>query len=72
MFTAKAFVAVLGRNHSVAYFDRIIVLKALQRGTSVKGGVHTRYVDLSGVHASLLRVSALPLMEVCTTVLQTQ
>ena len=30
------------KHYSVAYFARIAVFEALQRGTSVKGGAHTR------------------------------
>ena len=37
-------VAVPGRDYSVAYVDRVTSFKALQRSTSVKGGVHTCYI----------------------------
>ena len=45
----ERYVAVLRveiEHYSIAYFDRVIVFKALQRRTSVKGGAHTHYVDL--------------------------
>ena len=29
-------------HYSVTYFDRVTVLEALKRSTSVKGGAHTR------------------------------
>ena len=44
------------KHYSVAYFDRVTAFKVLQPGTSVKGGAHMHYVDLSGIHASSLRV----------------
>ena len=50
--------------YSVAYSDRVTVFGALYRSTSVKGGAHTRYVDLSGIDAALLRVWAPPLTEI--------
>ena len=31
-------------HYSIAYFDHITAFKALQHGTSVKGGAHTRWV----------------------------
>ena len=32
--------------HSVAYFARIAAFEALKRGASVKGGGHTRFVQV--------------------------
>ena len=46
------------KHYSVVYFDRITVFNALLCSTSIKGGahLHSHYVDLSGIHASLLHV----------------
>ena len=43
-------------HYFVAYFDCITVFEALYHRTSVKGGAHTRCLDLpvSGIDASLL------------------
>ena len=43
-------------HYSVAYFDCITVFEVLYRSTSIKGGAHTRYVDLSGIDAASLLV----------------
>ena len=50
--------------YSITYLDRIAVLEALCRWTSVKGGAHMCFVDLLDIHAYTKRVWALPLMEV--------
>ena len=50
--------------YSVAYFDRVAAFEASYRWTSVKGGAHTRFVDLLDIHASTKRVWAPPLTEV--------
>ena len=50
--------------YSVASFDSVTTIKALQHRTSFKGGAHTQCIDLSGIHASLLCISAPPLTEV--------
>ena len=44
---------LLIEHYFVAYFDHVAVFKALQCRTSVKGGVHTHCVDVSGIHASM-------------------
>ena len=44
------------KDYSVAYFDHVTAFVALYRSISVKGGAHTRYVELSGIDAALLRV----------------
>ena len=44
------------KHYSVAYFDHITAFKVLYRSTSIKGGAHTRYVDLLGIDAALLLV----------------
>ena len=36
------------------HFDWITAFKVLQHRTSVKGKTHTCYIDLSGIHASML------------------
>ena len=41
-------------HYSVAYFDRITAFEVLYRSTSIKGGAHTRYVDLSGIDVASL------------------
>ena len=43
---------LLIEHYFVAYFD-VALFKALQCRTSVKGGVHTHCVDVSGIHASM-------------------
>ena len=40
------------KDYSVVYFDRIAVFEMLYCRTSVKGGAHTRFVDILDVHAS--------------------
>ena len=39
-------------HYSVTYFDRITTFEVLYRSTSVKGGAHTHYADLSGIDAA--------------------
>ena len=46
-------------HYFVVYFD-IAAFKTLKRKTSIKGGTHMHYIDLSGIHA----LWALPLTEV--------
>ena len=36
-------------HYFVVYFDRIAAFKTLKRKTSVKGGTHMHYIDLSGI-----------------------
>ena len=43
-------------HYSVAYFNRVTMFKVLLCTTSVKGGAHMRYIDLSAIHASSLSV----------------
>ena len=43
-------------HYSFAYFNCFTMFKALLRSTSVKGGAHTRYVDLFGIDAASLCV----------------
>ena len=43
-------------HYSIAYFDHITAFKVLYPSTSVKGGAHMRYVDLSGIDAASLCV----------------
>ena len=38
-------------HNSIAYFDCTTMFEALKCRTSVKGGAHARYIDLSGIHA---------------------
>ena len=43
-------------HYLIAYFDHVTAFEALYHGTSIKGGAHTRYVDLLGIDEALLRV----------------
>ena len=43
-------------HYSVAYFDRIAPFEALLRRTSVKGGVHTRCVNVASIDEFAQRV----------------
>ena len=43
-------------HYSVAYFARIAAFEALKRGASVKGGAHTRRVNLSTLATFTQRV----------------
>ena len=51
-------------HYSFAYFDRIAAFEALQRRTSVKGGAHTRCVNVASIDEFTQRVWAPPLTEV--------
>ena len=42
--------------YSVAYFNHVTAFKALSHISSVKGRAHACYIDLTGIHASLLHV----------------
>ena len=43
-------------HYSTAYFDRITTFKVVYCSTSIKGGAHMHYVDLSCIDAASLRV----------------
>ena len=53
--TTNVYVVVSGRNRTLLHYV-FLVLEALQRSISIKGGTHVRYVDLSGIHASSLHI----------------
>ena len=42
--------AVLGRNHSVAYFDHITALQVLKCRTSIKGGAGMWCANVVSIH----------------------
>ena len=44
------YVAVLGRNYSVSYFDHVTTLKEQQRKTFVKGRAHKHCVNVGSIH----------------------
>ena len=61
--TWNVYMTVPGRNQTL--FRCVFQPRCRVRSsTSVKGGAHMRYVDLSGIHVSSLCVWAPPLMEV--------
>ena len=68
--------AVLGRNRTLSrctFRPRYRVQSTVAQRTSIKAGAHMHCVDLSGIHASLLRVLALPSTEVlCYSVLNAE
>ena len=43
-------------HYSIAYVDRIAAFEALLRRTSVKGGVHTRSVNVASIDEFAQRV----------------
>ena len=45
-------VAILRRNHFVAYFDRVTAFKVLYLWTSIKGGAQTRCVSVAAIDAT--------------------
>ena len=50
-------------DYSVVYFNRIVAFEVPYRWTSVKGGAHTRFIDVWISHESTKHVWALPLTE---------
>lgn len=65
-------------HNSIAYFDCTTMFEALKCRTSVKGGAHARYIDLSGIHAFThaacmsfaINRSSLPQRFECTNVVE--
>ena len=51
-----SYVAVPGRNHSIAYFNCVTVFEALQHRTSVKGRAHMHCVDAQILDMSMQHV----------------
>ena len=52
------------KGYSVAYFDHIAVFEVPYRWTSVKGGAHTRFMDVWIAHEAMKHKWALPFTEV--------
>ena len=62
------YVAVLCKNQTltyfVVYFEHIAAFETLYHWTSVKGGAHTRFIDLLDIHASTKLIWSPTLTEV--------